>query len=393
MNILFLLGRYPNYGGTEIVTTLLGNKFHQKGNTVHIVSFDQPFPDLVSELEEGIELHELRFPVRKKSNVKLLRQIVQKYKINVIINQWCFPFYVTQLCRKATKGLHCKLIAVHHGSPDTSGRIENVRIKIKENKRTLKGLLLNLKLIFLKKITFESLRYVYHHSDRYILLSDRFSDIFKRKTHIKNDSKLLAIPNPITLNDRKFTYSTVKKKKEIIYVGRLISTLKRVDRLIDIWEIIGHQYPDWTFTIIGDGPEREKLIKESHERDLERIRFEGYQNPLKYYRRASILILTSEREGLPLVVIEGMNFGVVPIVNGSFPAVFDLIEDGISGFITPLPYQSIDMVSKIKMLMDNPILLDTMAKKAIIQSNCFDITNILNQWHLVLNSLLEDCGN
>lgn len=33
-NILFLIGKYPSYGGTEIVTTTLANKFIADGHYI-----------------------------------------------------------------------------------------------------------------------------------------------------------------------------------------------------------------------------------------------------------------------------------------------------------------------------------------------------------------------
>lgn len=36
--------------------------------------------------------------------------------------------------------------------------------------------------------------------------------------------------------------------------------------------------------------------------DLEHVSFEGFQQPKPYYERASILLLTSEYEGFPLVL-------------------------------------------------------------------------------------------
>lgn len=44
-NILFLMGTYPSYGGVEIVSTTLANKFIEDGHHVTIASYKQPLHD------------------------------------------------------------------------------------------------------------------------------------------------------------------------------------------------------------------------------------------------------------------------------------------------------------------------------------------------------------
>lgn len=70
------------------------------------------------------------------------------------------------------------------------------------------------------------------------------------------------------------------------------------------------------------------MEKQVRELKLRNVSFEGFQNPKEYYERASILLLTSEFEGFPLVLPECMSFGVIPAVYGSYSAVYDIVEDG-----------------------------------------------------------------
>ena len=39
------------------------------------------------------------------------------------------PFHVTRLCRKAMRGLSCRLLAVHHNAPDCNARLEGLRMR------------------------------------------------------------------------------------------------------------------------------------------------------------------------------------------------------------------------------------------------------------------------
>lgn len=138
------------------------------------------------------------------------------------------------------------------------------------------------------------------------------------------------------------------KIKEIIYVGRLDFVQKRVYRVIDTWNYLEERFPDWRLTIVGDGEDRENL--ENHVRclGLKRVSFEGFQKPIDYYKRASILLLTSDFEGFPLVLAECMSFGVIPAVYNSYSAIGDIIESDKDGVV--IPYHKMGI--KLKKLLE-----------------------------------------
>jgi len=387
MNILFLIGKYPSYGGTEKVTTVLANAFTQKGLRVHIASFEQPVPDLQSELHSNIRLHKLSYPAKSKSNINILRNIILQNEIDIIINQWCLPFYVTQLCNKARKGTKCKLLAVHHNSPDSNVRIEHVKIKMFQRSNSIKRFYLNSILSIVKYLTSRSIRYVYYHSDKYILLSSSFINIFKQLIGIKKTPKLAVISNPVTLLDLDFHYLSEQKNREIIYVGRIDYNQKKVYRIIELWKQIENNYHDWRLTIVGDGPQKKDIEDLIETFNLKRVQVTGFQNPLEYYKRASILLLTSEYEGFGLVIVEGMCFGVIPVVYGSYAAVYDIIDNGKNGFITNIPYSQEETVACLKSLIENENQRKEIALKAIEKSKEFSLKSIVDQWENLFTTL------
>lgn len=100
MNILFLMGIYPSYGGVEKVTTVLANEFVKQGMCVSIVSFEQPVPELAKELHPKIKLYKLDYPVLTNKNKVKLSQIIRNNDVKYLINQWAVPWYVARLCKK-----------------------------------------------------------------------------------------------------------------------------------------------------------------------------------------------------------------------------------------------------------------------------------------------------
>ena len=160
--------------------------------------------------------------------------------------------------------------------------------------------------------------------------------------------------------------SYVYKTKEIIYVGRLDFVQKRVYRVIDTWNYLEEKFPDWRLTIVGDGGDRDNLEGHVKALGLKHVSFEGFQSPIDYYKRASLLMLTSDFEGFPLVLAECMSFGVVPVVYNSYAAVGDIIS---------VPYT-------------NEMYEDAEADIKIIKANLSD--NVQYSWYYVKTSTGTD---
>ena len=116
---------------------------------------------------------------------------------------------------------------------------------------------------------------------------------------------------------------------------------------------------------------------------LKNVKIEGFQYPRPYYERASILLLTSDFEGFPLVLTECMSFGVVPVVYGSFSAVYGIIDNEKDGVIIPqtsFGFNAALMAESLRTLMVDKPLLDKMAQHAIEKSKHFSIDIIYQEW-------------
>lgn len=388
MNILFLTKEF-GIGGLEIVTATLANKFHSEGHNVVVWSFSKENNDSKARLLESIKVENGNGVRISSHNVKALRKVLLKYKIDVVINQWGLPFTFTYMLNKSAKGIRPRTIAVYHNDPSKNSRIQGVDIDIAKTNNDIKIFLLKIKRLIYKAVTSASMRYVYKHSDSYILLSRSYIEEFKKFTGFSNTSKLSIITNPITIDTTNFVFDVSKKGKDVIYVGRLDPNQKRVRRVLEAWALIENRHPNWTLRIIGEGEERKELERKIEHYPLRSVRLEGVNYPRRFYEKASFLLLTSEYEGFPLVLAECMSFGVVPIVLGSYSAVHDIIEDGKDGYIIPYSKQkgfvAKDMADKLEYLMNNKEKRNVMAIAAIEKSKKFSIDKIYNNWMEVLS--------
>ena len=390
MNILFFLHRYPNYGGTEKVTTCICNELDSRGYKIHLASLFQKSWELMDELHSSIDFHKLSYPVISISNIKAIRNILKENKIDVIVNQWCLPFKTTILLRLASFGLKVKFISVLHGSPDVNMKI--IGLKRSHDRSAIIFKTLYKFLIWAANLfTALNLRLTYNFSDKYILLSDRFADTFKNMSKLSKAQKLTSITNPLTIeNTISEDILLSHKKKEILYVGRMDLLNKNVDRILLVWKDLYKKFPDWKLVLVGDGPDKNYLEKLAKENEIENIDFMGFlkEEPIEFYKRASIFMLTSDLEGFGLVITEAMSYGCVPVVYASYPAVYDIIEDGISGFITPAPYDAeITKLRVINLIEDND-MRRSMSASAIRRSECFLVSNIADKWENLLKEIL-----
>ena len=394
-SIMFVLKSFE-LGGLEIVSSVLANKFVAEGHHVSIFAFGRAEHSIEERLDKRIHCYTLKEMKCTEENVYAMRAVMLEEKVNVVINQWGLPFVPIKVIRKATTGLDVKVVSVYHNNPSFNGRIASVRMEMDKTTNGLKRLALRLKWRLFREITAWGMRYNYNKSDLYLVLSPSFIDEFKKFTRIRQPEKLSVLTNPITIETGGYRYDAEKKQKEIIYVGRIDCQQKRVDRVINTWALLEKRFPDWRLTIIGDGEGRKDVEQKVHDLHLSNVCFEGFQPPKAYYERASILLLTSEYEGFGLVIVEGMSFVVVPVVYGSYSAVYDIIENGVDGSIVR-PHSGIGFVAQnmaeaLSMYLKNESLLHTAAEKAIEKSKDFSIDTIARQWKDVFVNKYDNWG-
>ena len=122
-------------------------------------------------------------------------------------------------------------------------------------------------------------------------------------------TNVTVIPNPCSLDGQKVSIKSAKSKT-ILAVGRLHEQ-KGFDLLLQAWKPIEKTYSDWSLRIVGEGPKRAELEAQIESQGLKRVVLVGAtNNVLDEYEAASIFVLSSRYEGLPLALIEAMWFGL-----------------------------------------------------------------------------------
>lgn len=386
MNILFLYRIYPSYGGVEVVTTLLANEFVKDGHKVAIASFESGNEGLLKQLDTQVQVLKLNMPVFSWRNVRSLRRFCDDLKIDIIVNQWGLPFYTSLLIKLART--NAQLVSVLHGSPVVARTLLQTQEKIKNATNAITRAFYKVILNFKRQTIKLGLRYNLYVNNKYILLSKSFIPVLEKFASVYNRKNLLAIGNPITIET---DYSTHKEEKlnNILFVGRMDLPNKRVDRIIEFWERCHDKLEDWNLIMVGDGPY--KPILEERAKALPRIQLEPFREepPTDFYKQSNILLLTSDLEGFGLVVIEAMSYGLVPVVYGSYEAIYDIIDHDDNGFITSKPFDNKEFDEIVVNICNNYEKRCQMSMNAVEKSRIFSIESIKEQWYRVFYEVLE----
>ncbi len=165
----------------------------------------------------------------------------------------------------------------------------------------------------------------------------------------------------------------VKKRKEanydnflrLIFVGRLIEA-KGIYDLPKIDKALLNKNIEVKWTIVGFGPEEEKLKKKWFFNSS--VNWTGKLSSneiLDFYPENDILLLPSHSEGFPVVLIEAMKCGLVPLVSDLPSGVPEAVNSGKNGYIFPIE-SPVKYAEHIEMLEKDRNLLEELSKNAIL---------------------------
>lgn len=118
----------------------------------------------------------------------------------------------------------------------------------------------------------------------------------------------------------------------VLGIGRL-APQKDFQTFLRAFQRIHEQNPAARAVIVGRGPEREELARTAEELGIDDyVSFAGYvDNPYAYMSGADVLLLSSQHEGLPTVLIEGLACGT-PVVSTDCPSgPRTILDDGTYG--------------------------------------------------------------
>lgn len=124
---------------------------------------------------------------------------------------------------------------------------------------------------------------------------------------------------------------------EIVCVARL-SEEKGLFVLLEALQQLAEQDVAFRCTLVGGGPLEDEIRRARDQRGLQdRVEMVGAQPPTAvraFYERASVVVLASFHEGIPVVLMEAMATER-PVIATRVGGIPELIEDGKNGWLVP----------------------------------------------------------
>ena len=150
--------------------------------------------------------------------------------------------------------------------------------------------------------------------------------------------------------------------------GRL-SFEKGQDLLIEAFSKIAYSFPLVKLLLLGDGPDRIKLMQQAARKQLsKRIFFHGYKSNLRdYYEAIDLLIIPSRSEGLPNVALEACALGC-PILSTDVGALREVLREGKGGWLVPVENAAQRLAESLERLLAEPALLPAAGQLAKVST-------------------------
>ena len=197
--------------------------------------------------------------------------------------------------------------------------------------------------------------------------------------------KAIYIPNIIStdeLSEKAVAYSLCDWDENVVNlvaIGRLVS-VKAYDKLLRSFAWVLERGYKVHLRIIGSGPQFEewRILGESLGVSSH-IEWLGHlDNPYPYLKRSDLMVISSDSEALPTVMLEAMYFGV-PVLTTPTNGGREISREGKYAFLTGFEIDRIahDMESLVK----DKALRDHFARQGLLRSRDYDDDVALTQFN------------
>ncbi len=346
----YVHGMLFSKGGIEKLAADLSNELVNQG--VKVTVFCRSWGDKkpVYPLMESVEIISVFNEVKIEESKNELRKALIDSQVEIFVpmlSEWLFDPVID-----AAEGLGIPIIASEHNDP---WKIEEYWWDTKKRQSCFKKV------------------------DRIHVLLNKFRESFLPELQ----DKVEVIPNGVVISE------TIPKTKEklIIGVGRLAKQ-KGFDRLIDA--VAKMDLPDdWRVEIYGEGSEREALEEQISSKYLDSIIcLKGNVNDIfNVYKKASIMVMSSEFEGFGIALVEAMAHGVVPIGYSDCNGPNEIIRDKKDGYLVTSNEQ---LAEKLQLLIENDKQRKTLGQSSYQRSKEFSMEKFFEKWMELLNTTIKN---
>ena len=362
MKLLYIIQRANEEGGVQRVLSIKTNYLIEKfGYEISVVTQNEGHENLFFEFHKKINFRDISLKSNKAFNLlqykKQLQQHIKQFEPDCII---VCDFALKSFSIPLLLDTKIPIIFEAHGS------------KFNEHKESFF-------LGFINKLKYHYRNYCASRFLFFVALSEESL----KEWSLSNG---LVISNPLWFETTK--YADLKAKK-VMAVARH-SHEKGIDRLLKIWKLVVAKHPDWLLEIYGKPSEELGLQNLAKRINIDKSVV--FLNPVKNiqdkYSEASLFVMTSRNEALPMVLIEAMASGLSCVAYDCPVGPKAIIIDNENGFLIEDGNQN-SFVEKLDLLMEDENLRIKMSENAKRSVEKYDLDSIMNQWKNLFESIVK----
>ena len=220
-----------------------------------------------------------------------------------------------------------------------------------------------------------------------VLTARQRADLVDDLAVVDVTARIRAIPNeaeslPVSGRARSETLGAVVASLE---------TRKRLKHAVDAVAKARVSDQRISLDVFGDGPRENDVRNRISALGVEEhVRLRGFEPDARtVFQRSGFSLLTSTSEGLPLVLVESMAAGCIPIAYDIRYGPADMIHDGVDGFLVPEGDIEL-MAQRIVELQAMPAAeVEAMRKRAMARAAEFSDAAVTRQWARELRSTFD----
>lgn len=347
--IAIVIGDLGMPGGAEKVAADLATEFHQRGYDVTVITFEEK--NKSGYLQTPAKHLHVSMPSREGSILSQLALLAQRvWTFRQVFQREQFTHIFSFL---ESANIPCAL-----ASPLTL-----VSVHIDPDEWTERQ----------KKI----IKFAFKRARAVVALTNSMQAKLETNLQLNN---VVRIYNPVMTNlvhQRAKEYIAINRPF-ILAVGRL-NALKRFDRLIAAYAQ-AKIAETCQLIILGEGELRQDLEKQIKVYGLQnRVLLLGYEsNPYKYMTRAEYLVMSSDTEAYPVVLIEALSLGC-PVLSTDCPSgPREIIREGVNGLLVALSEQA--LAAGMQRLCADQQLRERLSRQAPSSVQINDIRAVADTW-------------
>lgn len=216
--------------------------------------------------------------------------------------------------------------------------------------------------------------FLFPHADGVVFQTDDAKAFFPK--YIQKKARI--INNQV---DEKFFQNNLEVGKYNVACGRL-SKQKNYSMMIRAFSKVVDEFPEEELWIYGEGELKNELIDLTNELGIENsICFKGFTtNMVEVYKNAKILVLSSDYEGMPNVMLEALASSV-PVISTDCPCGGPrmIIKNGENGYLVPVG--DVDALALAwRSVLKEDQTIRSMKKAAYASSQGFRADIVLDNW-------------